>query len=254
MKTFVWHEADSVLHRLNPLTKLAGCFVAAAVVSTASEPVTPAIVALLALTTTRLLGRVPWSAGLRPLLFGAVAGFGLFWTYTVFYAGSGPAWVYGAAMAARLLAILSASAMFVLTTDPARLVRSLIHQAHVSPRIAYSVFVAYRFVPLIEVELETIRAAHQMRGAAGRFGPVEKVREVIGYAIPLLASAVRKGERVALAMESRGFGALPANKRTYFRVTTLGRADLWFGGACLFVLVVVVAVRPFASNLMMGGF
>jgi energy-coupling factor transport system permease protein len=215
---------------------------------------TPAIVALLALTATRLVGRVPWSAALRPLMFGAVAGFGLFWTYTVFYAGAGPAWVYGATMAARLIAILSASAMFVLTTDPSRLVRSLIHQAHVSPRIAYSVFVAYRFVPLLEVEFDTIRAAHQMRGGAGGYGPADKVREVVGYAIPLLASAVRKGERVALAMESRGFGALPANQRTYFRVTTLGRADLWFGGACLFVLAAVVAVRPFASNLMVGGF
>jgi energy-coupling factor transport system permease protein len=215
---------------------------------------TPAIVALLALTATRLVGRVPWSAALRPLMFGAVAGFGLFWKYTDFYAGAGPAWVYGATMAARLIAILSASAMFVLTTDPSRLVRSLIHQAHVSPRIAYSVFVAYRFVPLLEVEFDTIRAAHQMRGGAGGYGPADKVREVVGYAIPLLASAVRKGERVALAMESRGFGALPANQRTYFRVTTLGRADLWFGGACLFVLAAVVAVRPFASNLMVGGF
>ena len=91
MKAFVWHEADSDLHRLNPLTKLAGCFVAAAVVSTASEPVTPAIVALLALMATRLVGHVPWSAVLRPLMFGAVAGVGLFWTYTIFYAGSGPA-------------------------------------------------------------------------------------------------------------------------------------------------------------------
>jgi energy-coupling factor transport system permease protein len=243
MKAFVWHEEDSVLHRLNPLTKLAGCFVAAAVVSTASEPVTPAIVALLALGATRVLGHVPWSVVLRPLVFGATVGFGLFWTYTVFYAGSGTAWVYGATMAARLFAILSASAVFVLTTDPSRMVRSLIHQAHVSPRIAYSVFVAYRFVPLLEVEFDTIRAAHQMRGGVGGYGPVDKVREVIGYAIPLLASAVRKGERVALAMESRGFGALPANERTYFRVTTLGRGDLWFGVACLGTLAAVVAAR-----------
>lgn len=253
MKAFVWHPEDSLLHRLNPLTKLAGCFVAAAVVSSASEPVSPAIVAVLALTATRVLGRVPWSVVLRPLVFGGVASFGLFWTYTVFYAGSGPAWVYGATMAVRLLAILSASAMFVLTTDPSRLVRSLIHQAHISPRIAYSVFVAYRFVPLLEVEFETIRAAHQMRGGARGNGPLDRVREVVGYAIPLLASAVRKGERVALAMESRGFGALPASERTYFRVTTLGRADLWFGVACLCTLAGVIAARPFASNLMVGG-
>jgi energy-coupling factor transport system permease protein len=254
MKAFVWHEEDSILHRLNPLTKLASCFVAAAVVSTASEPASPALIALVALVATKVLGHVPWSAVLRPLMFAALAGVGLFWTYTVFYAGSGPAWVYGATMAARLFAILSASALFVLTTDPSRLVRSLIHQAHVSPRIAYSVFVAYRFVPLLEVEFDTIRAAHQMRGGAGGHGPIDKVREVIGYAIPLLASAVRKGERVALAMDSRGFGAVSAHERTYFRVTTLGRADLVFGAACLCTLAAVVAGRPLASSMVVGGF
>ena len=175
--------------------------------------------------------------------FGLLASFGVFWTYTLFYAGSGPAWIYGATMAARLLAILSASAMFVLTTDPAQLVRSLIHQLHVSPRIAYSVFAAYRFVPLLEVEFETIRAAHQMRGGIGRGDVFDKPRELFGYAIPLLASAVRKGERVALAMESRGFGALAAQARTYYRVTTLGRADLGFALACLAAFGAVLSLR-----------
>ncbi len=243
MKAFVWYDEASPLHRLNPLTKLAGCLVAAVVVSTASEPVTPAVVAVLGLTVTRLVGRVPWSLVLRPMMFGAVAASGVFWTYSVFYAGSGPAWVYGATMAARLLAILSASALFVLTTDPSQLVRSLIHQAHVSPRIAYSIFVAYRFVPLLEIEFDTIRAAHQLRGGVGRYGPIERIREVIGYAIPLLASAVRRGERVALAMESRAFGALAANERTYFRITTLGRGDVRFGVACLVTLAATVAAR-----------
>jgi energy-coupling factor transport system permease protein len=241
VKAFVWHEGNSTLHNLNPLTKLAACFLAAAVVSTAGEPLTPACVILLALLLTRWLGHVPWSVLLRPMIFGLVAGFGLFWTYTVFYAGPGQAWLYGATMATRLLAILSASGMFVLTTDPSQFVRSLIHQAHVSPRIAYAVFVAYRFVPLLEVEFETIRAAHQMRGGVRRSGPVDWLRETIGYAIPLLVSSVRKGERVALAMESRGFGALP--QRTYYRQTTLGRTDLYFAIGCLLAFGLIFASR-----------
>ena len=93
-----------------------------------------------------------------------------------------------------------------------------------------------------------------MRGGARGRGPVDKVREVIGYAIPLLASAVRKGERVALAMDSRGFGAVTATERTYFRVTTLGGADLAFAVASVVVLMAVIAVRPLASKLMVGGF
>jgi energy-coupling factor transport system permease protein len=241
VKAFVWHAEHSFLHGLNPLTKLAACLLAAAVVSTAGEPITPTLVTLLALGTTRFPGRVPWHILLRPMMFGLVAGTGLFWTYTIFYAGPGDAWLYGATMAARLLAILSASAMFVLTTDPSQFVRSLIHQLGVSPRIAYAVFTAYRFVPLLEIEFETIRAAHRMRGGVGRGGTLEWAREMLGYAIPLLASSVRKGEHVALAMESRGFGALP--QRTYYRVTTLARADLWFGLGCLAAFTLIFALR-----------
>jgi energy-coupling factor transport system permease protein len=241
VKAFVWHEEHSFLHSLNPLTKLAACLLAAAVVSTAAEPLTPACVIVLALSVTRWLGHVPWSVLLRPMIFGLPAGVGLFWTYSIFYAGPGQGWLYGVTMAARLVAILSASAMFVLTTDPSQFVRSLMHQARVSPRIAYAVFAAYRFVPLLEVEFETIRAAHQMRGGVRRGGPLDWMPETVGYAIPLLASSVRKGERVALAMESRGFGALP--QRTFYRQTTLGRTDVYFAIGCLLAFGLIFASR-----------
>jgi energy-coupling factor transport system permease protein len=128
--------------------------------------------------------------------------------------------------------------LFVLTTDPTKFVLALIHQAHVSPRIAYSIFAAYRFVPLLEVEFENIRAAHQMRGGmAGRgvLHPGQTAR----YAIPLLATAVRKGERVAMAMESRAFGAL--RERTYYRMTSLGWADAWFSMIALAILAALFA-------------
>ena len=241
MRAFVWHQDDTFLHRLNPLTKLGACVLATVVVSTAGEPITPAVVAACALITTRAIGRVPWLSLLRPMSFGLLAALGVFWTYSLFYGGSGPAWLYGMTMAARLVAILSTSVMFVLTTDPSQFVRSLIHQARVSPRIAYSVFAAYRFVPLLEGEFETIRAAHRMRGGVGRGTPVAAARELFGYAIPLLASAVRKGERVAMAMESRGFGALP--RRTYFRSTAIDRSDAVFVASCLILVIILVFAR-----------
>jgi energy-coupling factor transport system permease protein len=237
----VWHDDDSYLHRLNPLSKLAACVLAAVVVSTASEPITPAVVMVVALLATRMMGHVPWRLLFRAMTFGALAAFGVFWTYSLFYGGGGPAWVYGLVMATRLLAILTTSMMFVLTSDPSQFVRSLIHQARVSPKIAYSVFAAYRFVPLLEVEFDTIRAAHRLRAGARKDTPLERARELIGYAIPLLASAVRKGERVALAMESRGFGALP--HRTYFKTTTIGRADATFLALCVGFAAALVAAR-----------
>ena len=49
MRQFVWHEADSFLHRLNPLTKLALTIpVAVLVVAASDEPLTPLVIAAVA--------------------------------------------------------------------------------------------------------------------------------------------------------------------------------------------------------------
>ena len=116
----------------------------------------------------------------------------------------------------------------MLTTDPVDFVVALIHQGRLPVRVGYAVFAAYRFMPLIQEELDNIRAAHQVRGDTHRPGLIARVRQTFGYAIPLLAISVRRAERVALAMDSRGFGARP--DRTYFRSTRLSRADLRLRG------------------------
>jgi len=58
------------------------------------------------------------------------------------------------------------------------------------------------------------------------------------YAIPLLAGAVRKASRVAVAMDARAFGALPG--RTYRRRMTVGRGDLLFLAAAVSVTAAVI--------------
>lgn len=264
MRGFVWHEADSPLHHLNPLTKLALSVPVAVVVALATEPLTPLALMLAALVATRLLGHVPWLSLLRPLGFSALLGVGMFWTGVTFYAGPGSepgapslalgplaiphaALVYGLTMAARLWAIFAASMLFVLTTDPVAFVLSLIHQARLPYRIGYGVFAAYRFVPLVGEELANIRAAHGVRDVGGRTGPLDRLRRTFGYAIPLLAISVRRAERVALAMDSRAFGALPT--RTYYRTTSAGRADLVFAvGALALIAAIVAAVGMLAST------
>ena len=259
MRQFVWHEADSFLHRLNPLTKLALSVPVAVLVALVDEPLTPTAIALAAILATRALGRVPWGGLLRPLGFSALLSVGMFWTGVLFYAGPGSEagapdlWlgpvriataglVYGLTMAARLWAIFATSLLFVLTTDPVDFVLALIQQGRLPDRIGYGVFAAYRFVPLVEEELANVRAAHQVRNVEGGRGPLGRLRAAFGYAIPLLAIAVRRGERVALAMDSRAFGALP--RRTYYRTTTVGRPDALFAaGAALALVAIVVLSR-----------
>lgn len=249
MRQFVWHDTDSVLHRLNPLTKLALALPVAALVTFFNEPVTPLAIGVLAAGATWRLGRVPWRSIQQPLMLALLLGFGLFWSSVVFYAGPGsdapsliggpvhvsPAGlVYGVTIVCRLLAIFAASLLFVLTTNPVDLVVALIQQVRLPVKVGYAVFAAYRFMPLVHEELENIQAAHHVRGGVEGSGPIARARRLFGYAIPLLAISVRRAERVALAMDSRGFGARP--DRTYFRRTTFRRADLWFVMAALAVV------------------
>lgn len=258
MQTFIWHPTESFLHGLNPLTKLALALLVAVEVSTTVEPVSPLAIALLAFCAAKVLGRLPWGVFVRPWTLVGVLSIGMFWTSTLFYAGAGTgsvvleagplrittaALVYGLTIAARLLAIFSASLLYVLTTDPTELVLALIQQAKLPYRIGYAVFVAYRFLPLVQEEFGNIQAAHRVRGIRDDGGVVGRIRTIWGYLIPLLAISVRKAERVALAMDSRAFGALP--ERTYYRTTSIGRRDTLFAACSLTVLAAPIVIRAF---------
>jgi energy-coupling factor transport system permease protein len=130
---------------------------------------------------------------------------------------------FSSTVALRMLSLISFALLFVSTTDPTRLVLSLIQQAHLDYRLGYSTLAAYRLAPFFGSEYSIITAAHYLRGAARSRGPLATVRNVRRYALPLLASAVRKAERVALAMDSRAFRS--AAQRTYYRSIGLSWRD-----------------------------
>jgi energy-coupling factor transport system permease protein len=147
------------------------------------------------------------------------------------------AYLTGLATALRIAAILMLSLIAGLTTTGPELVRAAVQNLRVPYRIGYTALAALRFVPRFGHELEVIRAAHRVRGIDGGRGPVAAVRRTVGSAIPLLASAIRHAERVALAMDARAFGAHPTRtERTISR---------WRARDTLFVLcfwLVAIAV------------
>ncbi|QAY74888.1 energy-coupling factor transporter transmembrane protein EcfT [Agromyces protaetiae] len=117
------------------------------------------------------------------------------------------AYLVGLATSLRIAALLLLSLVSGLTTTGPELVRALVQNLRVPYRIGYTALAALRFVPRFGHELEVIRAAHRVRGTDRGRGPIAWVRRTVGLAIPLLASAIRHAERVALAMDARAFGA-----------------------------------------------
>ncbi|WP_395245407.1 energy-coupling factor transporter transmembrane component T family protein [Agromyces sp. MMS24-K17] len=127
-------------------------------------------------------------------------------------------YLVGLATALRIAALLVLSLVAGLTSTGPELVRALVQNLRVPYRIGYTALAALRFVPRFGHELEVIRAAHRVRGTDHGRGPIAAVRRMLSTAIPLLASAIRHAERVALAMDARAFGAHPTRtERTISR-------------------------------------
>jgi energy-coupling factor transport system permease protein len=153
------------------------------------------------------------------------------WTFTL------AAYLVGLATALRIVAILLLSLIAGVTSTGPDLVRAMVQNLRVPYRIGYTALAALRFVPRFGHELEIIRAAHRVRGTDAGRGPIASVRRLIGYAVPLLASAIRHAERVALAMDARAFGAHPT--RTERHLSPWRARDTVFVAAFLVVSALI---------------
>lgn len=217
------------LYRLNPLAKLVGPLPAMIIIVFTRDHATPLAFVVLALVLL-LVGAQLRAAVAVALVVGTAVGvvvlgvtFGVWvdptrvddttaaasvvlmqvgdWRFTL------AAYLIGLATALRVAAIVLLSLIAGLTTTGPELVRAMVQNLRVPYRVGYTALAALRFVPRFRHELGVIRAAHRVRGIDTGRGPVAAVRRSISYAIPLLASAIRHAERVALAMDARAFGA-----------------------------------------------
>ena len=112
----------------------------------------------------------------------------------------------GGRMALRFLVILSASTLFVRTTDPDRLAQGLI-RAGVPYRYGYLFILALRFVPFFPVELRTVREAERVRGIDVSLLSPRRIAHAARYTfVPVLVSGLHSVDCIAISMKGRCFG------------------------------------------------
>lgn len=262
-----YEGGQSFLHGRNPTLKLVSLIVPMLAVTLAFDPWTPVLFFGLALVVLCVLGQVPLRQIARPLsLFFVLSALGLLASNAFFYDPPEGASVtvlweggplrltleglrVGFALTMRTMAIVTLSLIFVATTDPTDLVLSLIQHAHFPFRLGYGILVAYRFLPMWRTELDVIRSAHRIRGVGERTSLPGRWEQLRRYAVPLLAGAIRKAERVSIAMDSKAFGALP--KRTYYRRLDLTRAD-WAMLAVSALVTLFILLALASAGLLVG--
>jgi energy-coupling factor transport system permease protein len=240
-------DPTAFLPSANAVAKLGAALVVMLVAFLSRDPVTPAILLLgLAVSAigsgmrpvelARLTGPLLVAAAILGILNALLAGTP---------AGSEPGAVVdrvlvGLGVGLRVAAIALAGVLALATTDPADLAAGLIGHLRVPARLAIGALASLRLAPILATEWQTIGLARRARGVDAGRNPFVATRLALGALGALLVSTVRRGARLALAMDARGFDSgIP---RTLARPPRMRRSD-WL------LLVAAVALGAFAVTI-----
>lgn len=147
------------------------------------------------------------------------------WTYGIIHITE-ESFLRGIHLGCRALSMAAIGLLFGLTTRPVRLFYSLMQQWRLPPKYAYSFLAAMNLIPILVTEFQTLRYALMIRGGGGRTPKWNVYGLMKSYAIPLLAQSIRRAQRIAVAMEAKGFQS--ENKRTYYYHISYSGSDFWF--------------------------
>ena len=108
-------------------------------------------------------------------------------------------------MALRVFAVALPGMIVFATTDPTDLADALVQNVRAPARFAIGALAAFRLVPLLGQEWQMLALARRARGIDAGRNPVARLRLFASTAFALLVGAIRRGTRLAVAMDARGF-------------------------------------------------
>ena len=198
---------DTLLHRLNPVSKLAlaAAIIAATFLSDGFAP----LAGLLALTLALAAGVFGRLARLLKLL--VPIALIMFALQLVFVRGGRPVagfatdegLVTGGKACLRLLGVALPLVLMLMVTKLTDLANACVEVLHVPYRYAFTFTTALRFVPVFSQEMNAIMEAQTARGVQyDTKNPFKKLQLMLPLCVPLLVSSVGRTDATALAAES----------------------------------------------------
>lgn len=148
----------------------------------------------------------------------------------------------------RVLAIALPSVVLFVTVDPTDLADGLAQVLKLPARFVLGALAGLRMVGLFLDDWRALELARRARGVADR----GRIRRFLGMAFALLVLSIRRGSKLATAMEARGFGAPVA--RTWARPSRFGGREwmLLAIGAAISAVAVAAAVLAGTWNFILG--
>lgn len=258
-----YFPGDTVVHRLDPRTKILLILVYIILIFSISNFAGCALLAAFTLGCI-LLSEIPPKfvlKGLKPILvFIVITGlFNLFltqgdpvfhwWIFTITRQGI----YYAAFMILRLTFLMMGTSLLTLTTSPIaltdgmeRLLKPFSRIGVPAHELAMMMSIALRFIPILMEETDKIIKAQSARGADFETGNIlRRAKAMVPILIPLFISAFRRADELATAMECRCYRG--GENRTRLKELKYGRRDAW---AWLVFLGLTAGV--IALNLLFG--
>lgn len=158
-------------------------------------------------------------------LYGTASGATLF-TFGLMAVSEGSLYA-GAATFLRVAAIAVPGVIFALGLDPTDLADGLVQILHLPSRFVYGGLAGMRMVALLQDDWRALGLSRRSRG----LGDGSAIRRVFLQAFSLLVVSIRRGTKLATAMEARGFGGdVP---RSQARTSRLHGVDWLFYLICM---------------------
>lgn len=253
-------DVSAPLARRNPVAKLGAALLFSLPLIATLDPLTPAIGVAIELAVVPLFG-VRLSVLVRRAWPLAVAAAGILIAMTLFAANRTGAFLFavgpfavtsGVAMSAlglilRVFAVALPGVIVFATTDPTDLADALVQNAKAPARFAIGALAAFRLLPLLGQEWQMLTLARRARGIDAGWNPLARLRLFGSTGFALLVGALRRGGRLAVAMDARGFDSgLP---RTYARTQVFTRAD-----TALLLAAAVLSAAAITTSVLAGLF
>ena len=245
----------SILHRLDPRTKIISLF-ALLIMIFAAEGWTAYLVLIVLTAGLIFLSKVPPLTVLKSvkplswiilftLLIHFVSHDGEVLAKVYVFKVTTEGIIYGVKISLRLVLLIVLSSLLMFTTSPLQLTDAtenllspLKRFGVPSHELAMMMTIAIRFVPTLIEETDKIIKAQRSRGLDFESGGfVKKLRAMVPILVPLFLSSFRRADDLAMAMEARCYRG--GEGRTHMKQLRLTNLDY---GAAAFVIAICAAI------------
>jgi energy-coupling factor transport system permease protein len=256
MDSEIYLDRNTVIHRLDPRTKLFMLMTAFVILLYFQDPLWVVPLSVLVVLWGAVAQALTNLRRIRYILIVLTVSSLIMWT--LFSGGETPLfWIfeveavkYSISRTFVMLSLITTGMILLSTTRNEELVIGMI-KLGLPYRFGFALSTSLRLVPTIASSTQTIAQAQRSRGLdldSGNF--LERIRKYIPLLIPVFISTIRGTNTFGMALEAKGFGA--RKERTFYLNPSMGRPD-YIVLAGLVVLFAVTTYFKIAGYGMIEG-